>query len=124
MVSIDTKYFKKYRQRLGFSNQGDTKAFFAGKDIRPTVDFNYIALFNERLIEIIKKINELSDSSIKIENLDSFCNENIESVFNKLKNNDIIPRLNNQGRRPEQVYFSWKLTETPPLLSEIFLESI
>jgi len=28
-------------------------------------------------------------------------------VFNKLKDNNIIQRLNNQGRRPEQVYFSW-----------------
>ena len=28
-------------------------------------------------------------------------------VFTKLKDNHIIQRLNNQGRRPEQVYFSW-----------------
>jgi len=107
MTLIDTKYFKEYRQKLGFTNQQDVKKFFAGKDIIPTVDFNYIALFNDRLIEIIKKIDELSDSSIKIENLDTFCSENVSSVFEKLKENNIIPKLNNQGRRPEQVYFSW-----------------
>lgn len=107
MTLIDRKYFKEYRQKLGFTNQQDVKKFFAGKDIIPTVDFNYIALFNDRLIEIIKKMNELSDSSIKIKNLDTFCSENVDSVFEKLKENKIIPKLNNQGRRPEQVYFSW-----------------
>ncbi len=107
MELIDTKYFKEYRQKLGFTNQQDVKSFFGGKDIIPTVDFNYIALFNERLIEIIKKIDELSDSSIKIKNLDTFCLGNINCVFEKLKKNKIIPKLNNQGRRPEQVYFSW-----------------
>tara|TARA_B110000908_G_C10228731_1_gene439424 strand:+ start:85 stop:867 length:783 start_codon:yes stop_codon:yes gene_type:complete len=107
MTQINTKYFKEYRKKLGFTNQQDVKTFVAGKDIVPTVDFNYITLFNDRLIEIIKKMNELSDSSFKIEKLDSFCLENVNSVFEKLKENDIIPKLNNQGRRPEQVYFSW-----------------
>jgi|GEM_PF-5400980 hypothetical protein len=55
MTFIDTKYFKEYRQKLGFTNQQDVKKFFAGKDIVPTVDFNYIALFNDRLINIVKK---------------------------------------------------------------------
>ncbi len=107
MTIIDTKYFKEYRQKLGFTNQQNVKKFFAGKDIIPTVDFNYIALFNNRLVEIVKKINELSSSTIKIDNLESFCNENITNVFETLKTNNIIPKLNNQGRRPEQVYFSW-----------------
>ncbi|HHH53487.1 MAG TPA: restriction endonuclease [Bacteroidetes bacterium] len=39
--------------------------------------------------------------------MDKFCIDNVELVFNKLKDYDIIKRLNNQGRRPEQVYFSW-----------------
>lgn len=107
MTLIDTKYFKEYRQKLGFTNQQDIKKFFAGKDIVPTVDFNYIALFNNRLIEIIKKMDELLDASIKTEDLNTFCSENVSSVFKTLKENDIIPKLNNQGRRPEQVYFSW-----------------
>lgn len=59
------------------------------------------------MIEIVKKINNLSSPEVKVENLDSFCHENIRSVFEKLKENNIIPKLNNQGRRPEQVYFSW-----------------
>ncbi len=104
---INTKYFKEYRLKLGFSNQQNVKKFFAGKDIRPTIDYNYVKLLNNRLVEIIKKINLLVSDEIKISNIDNFCTNNIELVFNKLKNNNIIQRLNNQGRRPEQVYFSW-----------------
>ncbi len=107
MLQIDTKYFKEYRQKLGFNNQQDVKKFFAGKDIVPSVDFGYIALFNERLIEIIAKVDSLLDTSIKVDNLNVFCSENINLVFEKLKENNIISKLNNQGRRPEQVYFSW-----------------
>ena len=119
--SIDTKYFREYRQKLGFANQSAVKKFFAGKDIVPAVDFNYIKLFNDRLVDIVKKIDELSDQSIKIDNIDSFCKENIDYVFRKLKDNNIIPRLNNQGRRPEQVYFSWMRGY---IISNYFLKAI
>lgn len=121
MTLIDKIYFKEYRKKLGFTNQKDAKDFLAGKDIIPTVDFNYIALFNDRLVEIIKKINELSDTSIKIDDVDSFCEENVYSVFEKLKENNIIPKLNNQGRRPEQVYFSWMRGH---IISNYFLKAL
>jgi len=104
---IDTQYFKEYRERLGFTNQNGVKAFFAAKDITPTVDYNYIDLLNNRLFEIVEKIDEIIVDDIRVANLDSFCSENIETVFAKLKNHDILKRLNNQGRRPEEVYFSW-----------------
>ncbi len=107
MDQFDVKYFKEYRQKLGFSNQGAVKKFFAGKDIIPSVDFNYILSFNQRLAEIVKKLNGLLDPTIRVANIDNFCSKNIHLVFEKLKKNNIIPRLNNQGRRPEQVYFSW-----------------
>lgn len=104
---IDTKYFKEYREKLGFTNQNGVKTFFAAKDIVPTVDYNYINLLNNRLFEIVAKINDLIVDEIKVENLDLFCSENIEAVFVKLKTCDIVQKLNNQGRRPEEVYFSW-----------------
>jgi predicted DNA-binding antitoxin AbrB/MazE fold protein len=107
MAIIDTKYFKEYREKLGFTNQNGVKAFFAAKDIIPTVDYSYIDLLNERLLEIVAKINDLVVEDIKVEDLDLFCNENIKTVFEKLKNHNIISKLNNQGRRPEEVYFSW-----------------
>jgi hypothetical protein len=104
---IDTKYFRQYREKLGFTNQNGVKAFFGAKDIIPTVDYNYISLLNERLIEIVKKINNLVTKEITFNNLELFCDENIKKKFEKLKKQNIIPRLNNQGRRPEEVYFSW-----------------
>jgi len=105
--TITTQYFKEYRNKLGFKNKDDAKSFFAAKDIVATVDFNYINLLNLRLIEIIKKINSLVSSNISIVEIDRFCYENVELIFIKLRDHNIIQRLNNQGRRPEQVYFSW-----------------
>ncbi|WP_187478022.1 restriction endonuclease [Amniculibacterium sp. G2-70] len=107
MSTIDAKYFKEYREKLGFTNQGGVKAFFGAKDISPTVDYNYIQLLNSRLSEIIKKINDLVIEELKLDEIDDFTLNNIDLVFQKLKNNNIITRLNNQGRRPEEVYFSW-----------------
>lgn len=43
---IDTKYFKEYREKLGFNNQDNVKRFLGAKDIVPTVDYNYIELLN------------------------------------------------------------------------------
>lgn len=107
MITIDTRYFKQYREKLGFTNQNGVKAFFAAKDITPTVDYNYIHLLNNRLIAIIEKINSLVIKDIRAQDLSLFCQENIDKVFEKLKNHHIISKLNNQGRRPEEVYFSW-----------------
>lgn len=103
----DTKYFREYRNLLGLSNQDNVKKFFGAKDITPLVDYDYIKLLNNRLVEIIKKINTLVVDEIKNDDIDVFCKDNICSVFEKLKENEILPRLNNQGRRPEEVYFSW-----------------
>jgi len=106
-ITITTEYFKQYRRKLGFSNQGDVKAFFGAKDIVPTVDFAYIDILNERLFEIICRINSVVVNDIKIKDLNAFKEEHIDATFEILKNNNILPRLNNQGRRPENVYFSW-----------------
>lgn len=107
MTMIDMRYFKDYREKLGFTNQNGVKAFFAAKDIIPTVDYGYIDLLNKRLFEIVAKINNLVVDKIKVDDIDKFCDENIETVFKKLKTYNIISKLNNQGRRTEEVYFSW-----------------
>lgn len=104
---ITTKYFKEYREKLGFSNQGDVKKFFGAKDISPTIDYGYIDNLNQRLFEIISKINSLVIDDLKIKNIEDFYLKNVLEVYDILKNNDILLRLNNQGRRREEVYFSW-----------------
>jgi hypothetical protein len=104
---IDIKYFKEYRQKLGFNNQDGVKKFFGAKDITPNVDYNYIDLLNLRLTEIVKKMDSVVNDYIKLPDLDYFIEKNISQVFAKLKENNIINKFNNQGRRPEEVYFSW-----------------
>lgn len=87
----------------------------------PTIDFNYIELLNNRLIEIIKKLNNLVTKEIFLSDIEKFCTENIHNIFQKLKDNNIIERLNNQGRRPEQVYFSWMRGY---IISSYFLKAV
>lgn len=106
-IIITAEYFRQYRQKLGFSNQADVKNFFGAKDITPTVDFNYIDLLNKRLYEIVERLNKVVVDEIKIDNLNSFRKQNIDRVFDIMKKGNILPKLNNQRRRPEQVYFSW-----------------
>lgn len=120
-ITITAEYFRQYRQKLGFSNQADVKNFFGAKDITPTVDLNYIALLNERLFNILDKVNAVVANDIKIDDLDAFKKEHIEKTFEIMKANNILPILNNQGRRPEQVYYSWMRGY---VLSNYFLKAL
>lgn len=106
-ITITTEYFRQYRQKLGFSNQADVKNFFGAKDIMPTVDFNYIDLLNKRLYEIVDRLNKVVIKEIKIDDLKTFRKEYIDQPLKIMKENDILPQLNNQGRRPENVYYNW-----------------
>jgi hypothetical protein len=71
----------------------------------PNIDYAYIDNLNTRLSTIIKTIDNATH--IKKEKIDEFCNNNIYSIYRKLKDANIIQRLNNQGRRPEEVYYNW-----------------
>lgn len=106
-ILIDANYFREYRQILGFSNQNTAKCFLAGKDISPNIDWLYITEFNNRLFEIVKRLNKVVDKSIVQHDIEKFKERYILEPYNILKANNMIGRLNNQGRRPEQVYFSW-----------------
>lgn len=106
-MEITAEYFREYRRKLGFPNQNDAKNFFGAKDISPTVDFSYVELLNKRLYELVQRIDGVISDSIKAKSLKEFKREYIEHPFKIMKANKIFPLLNNQGRRPEQVYFSW-----------------
>lgn len=106
-IAITAEYFRQYRQKLGFTNQAGVKNFFGAKDITPTVDFNYLKILNKRLYDIVGKINRVVVDEIKADDLVTFNNEHIDRIFRIMKESGILPVLNNQGRRPEQVYFSW-----------------
>jgi hypothetical protein len=106
-IAITAEYFSRYRQKLGFASQADAKNFLGAKDITPAVDFNYIKPLNKRLYDIVDKIDSIVAGEIKIEDAAAFKKEYIDRTFEIMRENDILPMLNNQGRRPEQVYFSW-----------------
>jgi len=106
-ITITEEYFRQYRQKLGFTSQADVKNFFGAKDIIPVVDLSYVKLLNGRLCKIVDKIEGAVADEIKIHNLSAFKKERIDCPFKIIKRNGILPILNNLGRRPEQVYFSW-----------------
>jgi hypothetical protein len=106
-IIITAEYFRRYRQKLGFSSQADVKNFFGAKDITPTVDLNYIKLLNDRLYDIIDKTNNVVAHEIQLDDSDAFKKEHIDRTFKIMQESNILPILNNQGRRPEQVYYSW-----------------
>jgi hypothetical protein len=104
---IDNKYYREYRAFLGFTNQNDVKIYFGAKDLSPKVDLTYIDSLNKRLHSIIEKINSVANASIRSNNLNEFKLKHIDETYKILVSADILPQLNNQGRRPEQVYYSW-----------------
>ncbi len=106
-IMIPTEYFKEYRQKLGFSNQTNVKKFFGAKDVIPSVDLVYMKLLNKRLCKIVDRINTVVSNDIKLDDLALFKKEKIGHSFEIMKKNKILPILNNLGRRPEHVYFSW-----------------
>lgn len=99
--------FKKFRIKLGFSDQAAAKKFFGAKDLLPGIDQKYLEQLNGRLMEIVVKIDRVIWQGGKVEDLDAFVNEYVAEAFAVVNQNNILPRLNNQGRRPEEVYFSW-----------------
>lgn len=119
--------FKQYRQKLGFNNKNAFSDFLSAKDIQADIDFNYIELLNNRIKDIFYKINTIS--YIKQENIELFLQNNLNNVFNQLKQNGILNKLNNQGRRKEEVYFSWirgylMLEYFKPAIAQIFSVNI
>lgn len=73
----------------------------------PGVDFDYIDNLNERLKRILEKINSIADKPYKKPRLNKFLKDNVEHPYDIIKENGLLPKLNNQGRRPEAVLFSW-----------------
>lgn len=101
------QYFSQYRLNIGFSSQQKTKQYLSAKDIKPAIDYRYIEILNNRLTEIIKKINNVLEFSIKKDEMVVFIEQCITQPYEMIKENDLVSKLNNQGRRPEQVLFSW-----------------
>jgi hypothetical protein len=104
---ISSEYFKDYRRRLGFTRQDEVKAFFGAKDIVPAIDLEYVASLNDRLFGIVQRLNTVVADGVRCSDEEAFRNSYIDNAFRLIVDNGILERLNNQGRRQEEVYFSW-----------------
>jgi len=107
LKETENEYSKEYRKKLGFTNQGSAKEFFGAKDVIPDIDFEYIELLNRRLYEMVDRMNKVVIKEVVATMPAAFKKEFIDRPFSIMKKNGILPRLNNLGRRPEQVYFNW-----------------
>lgn len=126
---IPSQYFKSYREKLGFPSQSTAKEFLSGKDISPGIDFEYIDLLNRRTTTIIEKINGAIHKDARRNDMASFSNRYVISPYKTIRSAGLLPRLNNQGRRPEDVLFSWlrgyAISEFfTPVISKIFSVTI
>lgn len=106
-ITITAEYFREYQKKLGFSNQVSLKKFFGAKDIIPSVDLRYVKLLNKRLYEIVDRMNSVVAPEVKVRDAARFKKAVIDRPFEIMRANGVLSKLNNQGRRPEQVYFSW-----------------
>ena len=104
---IGTEYFRDYRRQLGFTSQAEVKNFFGAKDIVPTVDLDFVAKLNDRLSDAIDVIDQVIVPELRTESLADFQENIINRPYRLVTEQGLLPRLNNQGRRPELVYFSW-----------------
>jgi hypothetical protein len=122
---IPALYFKSYREKLGYPSQAGAKVFLAAKDIRPGIDFNYIDQLNDRISRIIQSVNSAVHKDAQRDDIDNFFQSFIFSPYETIRSAGLLTRLNNQGRRPEEVLFSWlrgyAVSEFfTPVLSRIF----
>lgn len=106
-MSFDKKDFKEYRAELGFTNLQDTKKFLSAKDIVADIDFAYLEKLNQRIFDIVKTLNNVVCPAIQHNDINAFKQEAIDRSYQKMKDNNIIQRMNNLGRRPEETSFSW-----------------
>lgn len=106
-MPLDAQYFTNYRRCIGFTNQQSAKDYLSAKDITADVDFAYVEKLLDRLKDTYKHLNRAIHQSVRHRDFDGFAKHAIVNPYKKLKKRGLIGNLNNQGRRPEQVLFSW-----------------
>lgn len=96
---------REFRVKLGYKNAEKLKEYFKGKDI-VNINWDKIELYNARIKKIFQELNAVVHEAIRYEDLPAF-NSKIDNAYKVLKDNNIIPRLNNNGRPYEDVYYNW-----------------
>jgi len=106
-VEYNSQYFKRYRSLLGFSRQDDAVCFLGAKDIAAPINLAYAKSLVARIRDIIGKYATVVRHAPTPSDLGAFSTRCIDEPFALIQKNELLPRLNNQGRRPEEVLFSW-----------------
>lgn len=112
-------YEKEFRKNLGFTNAQKLKTHLKATDIK-SVNLKLIKKYNERLSDIIDKLNTALHDDIKFKDT-SILKAKLENAYKIMKVNKIFPKLNNQGRSPEDVYYNWMRGY---IICELFIPSI
>ena len=111
-----TETSKYYRSTLGFSNANATKEFLTAKDIIQ-INWKLVEFYNDRLTDIFSRIQTtLPFPSKDIRTI-------ISNAYSTIRDYDILPRLANNGRSPESVYFVWMQGYISTLLFQPMIES-
>ena len=96
---------QRFRSNMGFTSQERIKEFYKAKDL-VCINWDKIRQLTERLKDIFTKLHSVVHTSIQIDNIDAFC-ATIDAAFRIMRDNNIFPLLNNNGRSPEDVYYNW-----------------
>jgi len=110
---------------MGFTSKERTMEFLAASDITPEIDWVYVDRLMQRLRETILRLNQIVSPSIRHQDPEAFLQRHLDKVVLVSRQKEIVKRLNNRGRRPEEVFFSWMrgyvITEFfCPALSRVF----
>jgi hypothetical protein len=106
-LPVDAQYSREYRRCMGFTNQQTTKDYLSAKDIIADIDYNYVDKLIVRLRDIYAQLNSAIHESVRHKDFAGFAKSAIELPYERIKREKLIGNLNNQGRRSEQVLFSW-----------------
>jgi len=106
-MPLDAQYCQEYRRCIGFTNQQTTKDYLSAKDIIADVDYKYVDQLIARVRDMYAHFNSAIHESVRERDFAEFAKHAIHIPFERIKSEDLIKTLNNQGRRPEQVLFNW-----------------
>lgn len=112
-------YEKDFRKKLGYTNKEKLKHYYKANDIQ-NINWIIVERYNERLKEVIKKLHNAINSDICLTDICELNNK-IDEAYTTLKNNNLFPHLNNNGRAHEKVYYNWMRGY---ILCELFLPAI
>ena len=92
---------KEYRKLMGFSRKDDFHKYLSAKDIQEP-NWALIQKRNSRLSNMFNLINQHLEIPYQ-----GSVDDILIPAFMSIKNNNILPRMKNNGRAMEDVYFNW-----------------